>query len=183
MKIELKNIKHAAFASQETNCFAATVYIDGKKEGTVSNEGTGGPNNYHPYGLYQKLTEYADSLPEIEAWKNEDGSPHMMKTDPDILIGDILGEWLGIKELKRLTKGRIAFVRGADIYTTGKMDDARMATILCDIAGAKQKLNADHILNVMSERDALLAIVDRNAFLARFSPKADDVAALAAPGV
>src|SRR3546814_21105562 len=27
MKIELKNVKYAAFASAETNCFQATVYI------------------------------------------------------------------------------------------------------------------------------------------------------------
>jgi hypothetical protein len=42
MKITLKNFKHAAFASQETYCFEATVYIDGKKAGTASNEGHGG---------------------------------------------------------------------------------------------------------------------------------------------
>jgi hypothetical protein len=42
MKITLKNFKHAAFASQETYCFEATVYIDGKKAGIASNEGHGG---------------------------------------------------------------------------------------------------------------------------------------------
>lgn len=32
-RVTLRNIKHAAFASQETECFNATVYIDGVKEG------------------------------------------------------------------------------------------------------------------------------------------------------
>lgn len=42
MQITLKNFKHAAFASQETYCFEATVYIDGKKAGIASNDGHGG---------------------------------------------------------------------------------------------------------------------------------------------
>lgn len=44
--ITLKNVKHAAFASQETNCFEATVYVDGKSFCKVSNEGHGGPDSY-----------------------------------------------------------------------------------------------------------------------------------------
>ena len=44
MKIDLKNLKFAEFASQETNCFSATVYIDGVKATTISNDGHGGPN-------------------------------------------------------------------------------------------------------------------------------------------
>ena len=31
MKIKIKNIKYAAFQSQETHCFEATVYVDGRK--------------------------------------------------------------------------------------------------------------------------------------------------------
>jgi hypothetical protein len=47
MNITLKNFKHAAFASQETYCFEATVYIDGKKAGHASNEGHGGCTFVH----------------------------------------------------------------------------------------------------------------------------------------
>lgn len=47
MNITLKNFKHAAFASQETYCFEATVYIDGKKAGRASNEGHGGCTFVH----------------------------------------------------------------------------------------------------------------------------------------
>lgn len=41
MKVELKNIKIAKFASEETLCFEATIYIDGKRSGTVKNNGWG----------------------------------------------------------------------------------------------------------------------------------------------
>ena len=46
MKIELKNIKYAAFASEETSCYEATLWVDGKKIGTVSNDGHGGCDNF-----------------------------------------------------------------------------------------------------------------------------------------
>ena len=36
MKIELKNVKYSDFASHETHCFEASVYIDGKRAGIVS---------------------------------------------------------------------------------------------------------------------------------------------------
>lgn len=48
MEITLKNIKHSEFASHETHCFEATVYIDGKRAFGVENDGQGGPNNYFP---------------------------------------------------------------------------------------------------------------------------------------
>ena len=41
-KIELKNIKYAAFASQETSCYQGTLYVNGKRFANVSNEGHGG---------------------------------------------------------------------------------------------------------------------------------------------
>lgn len=46
--ITLKNVKYAEFASEETACFDATVYVDGKRFCTVSNRGQGGPNDFHP---------------------------------------------------------------------------------------------------------------------------------------
>ena len=42
MALTLKNLKHFAAGSQETYCFTATVYLDGKKVGTAENDGHGG---------------------------------------------------------------------------------------------------------------------------------------------
>ena len=42
MKLKLKNIKHSEFASQETNCYQAVVYLNGKPFADVSNDGHGG---------------------------------------------------------------------------------------------------------------------------------------------
>lgn len=46
--VELKNLKYAAFASEETSCFEATVYIDGKRFCMASNQGQGGCDSYDP---------------------------------------------------------------------------------------------------------------------------------------
>ena len=42
MKLELKNIKHANWASEETQCYNAVLYVDGDPFLMVSNEGRGG---------------------------------------------------------------------------------------------------------------------------------------------
>ena len=39
MKLELKKIKHCQWASEETHCYQATVYVDDKPMIEVSNEG------------------------------------------------------------------------------------------------------------------------------------------------
>lgn len=42
----LKNLKVCEWASEETTCFTATMYVDGKRVGEVSNDGHGGCNSY-----------------------------------------------------------------------------------------------------------------------------------------
>jgi hypothetical protein len=63
MEITLKNISHNERLSEETNCFSATIYIDGKKAGEASNHGHGGPTMLHPRELEQKIDAYAKTLP------------------------------------------------------------------------------------------------------------------------
>ena len=46
MRIELKNVKHVESMSEETECFTANLYVDGKKIGAVSNRGHGGCHDY-----------------------------------------------------------------------------------------------------------------------------------------
>jgi len=70
MKVELKSVKVNQRMSEETLCFSATIYVDGKKVGEVLNRGCGGCNDYHfdglrpnqmrdPDGIYQKLDAHA----------------------------------------------------------------------------------------------------------------------------
>lgn len=46
--VTLKNVQYADFASQETACYSATAYVDGKRFCLVSNAGHGGCDEQNP---------------------------------------------------------------------------------------------------------------------------------------
>ncbi len=47
MEITVKNVKIHDDMSDETMCFSAAIFADGKKVGTAQNAGHGGCNQYH----------------------------------------------------------------------------------------------------------------------------------------
>ena len=57
MEIKLKNLKVIKSMSEETLCFTATVYVDGKKAGTASNRGFGGMTDVYLDKPFMKLHE------------------------------------------------------------------------------------------------------------------------------
>ncbi len=121
MKIEIKNIKHSEFASQETNCFQATVYVDGKKSFGVENDGHGACDNYYPLkGQNPKHPYEAVAIINAELGKETihtkfDGFD--MKNNLEIVIGDLLVDWLRKKDAKKLLK-KIAYIASdGKIYT------------------------------------------------------------------
>ena len=60
--IEVKNVKHSEFASEETMCFQCSVYWDGKKAGFAKNSGTGGETYIYwdDRALEKAATEWAE---------------------------------------------------------------------------------------------------------------------------
>ena len=62
--LEVKNLSHYARGSEETPCYNATVYINGKKAIEVSNDGHGGCDRQDTYpeieerGLVQQADEW-----------------------------------------------------------------------------------------------------------------------------
>ena len=59
--ITMKGLKVAEFASEETTCFQATVYVDGKRFCIASNEGHGGPDRFD---ALTRGREHADAIDE-----------------------------------------------------------------------------------------------------------------------
>lgn len=122
MKIELKNIKHSEFASRETNCYEATIYINGKREGLVSNDGHGGCDHVTPWQLAQEIDAYAKTLPPIVCEWNDPttGKPMLLEQTHETIFGDLLTNWLIDKDLKRLMKTKILFTRDGQLYEISK---------------------------------------------------------------
>lgn len=70
MKLELKKIYTNERFSEETTCFRADLYLNGKKVGYAENDGRGGCTNYNrypplDYSVIQEIEEYCKTLPPI----------------------------------------------------------------------------------------------------------------------
>lgn len=157
MKIELKNIKYADFASHETSCYEATIYIDGKKVGTVENDGHGGTDMVHPWSVAQQIDAYAATLPKIVcSFEDPDtGKPAEMSQNHETIFGEILSDWLSAKDLKRAMAKRILFVKeDGRLYETKtqKMEELRLTLSIDSLA---KRLGATAILNLMPFEQAL----------------------------
>jgi len=125
MKLELKNIKHTQWASEETHCYQAALYVDGKPVAIVSNDGHGGcDRDYdHPkfkgdYRVTMKAVhDYFKTLPKTDAC---DIFPDGMAQELEFWCADQVNEFLSVRELKRKFKSHVLFqLKGKDgIYQT-----------------------------------------------------------------
>ena len=115
MKIELKKIQYSEFASQETACFQADLYVDGKPFAIVSNDGIGGCDMHykHPKNP-QTSKEYHEELDTIFKWykdnvkvESEYSETGYVKGSLDIAVGELLEKYLIEREVKSLTSRNI----------------------------------------------------------------------------
>ena len=113
MKLELKNIEHTAWASEETHCYQASLYVDGKPFALVSNDGRGGcDRDYaHPkfkgdyFDMFRSVEAHFKSLPNDPSEWNEDG----MEQRLEFWCADQVNDWLSARELRRMMRTQILF--------------------------------------------------------------------------
>ena len=126
-KIEVKNITHYARGSEETPCYNATVYINGKKAVEVSNDGHGGSDRqdvWHESGF---------NLNAINEWciktygkkthsYNSNGEKKSFTYDYDLesLCQDALYDWLDSKALKKDFKNKYLFLEDGKLMAYKK---------------------------------------------------------------
>ncbi|MBV7408748.1 hypothetical protein [Maritimibacter sp. DP1N21-5] len=120
MKIELKNIKYSSFASQETNCYDAALYIDGRKIGNVGNTGTGGSDYFYPSAnpsIHQNRDAHARAdawckanLPAVELGEGFDPVP----ADLELHCGALLDDYLLTRDLRSNLKRKVLFTMPGD---------------------------------------------------------------------
>ncbi len=84
MHIELKNIKIHADMSEETTCFSASIYLNGKKVGTAKNDGRGGSNMY--------WWDDREAGMRVHAWAQEQPTEYDFEK-LDQVIGCLLETW------------------------------------------------------------------------------------------
>ena len=156
MKIELKALKYSDFASQETHCFHANVYIDGKKAGWAENNGHGGMTNIQPRGLYERIKLHTDKIPPRIV--DFSGSKLTLEASPDGFIDELVTAALHEKDLKRAMKKKILFTRKNQVFETQNFDAAKLSAAV-NHPQVREKLDADEILNLLPIADALTLYV------------------------
>lgn len=127
MKIELKSVKHSVFASHETDCFTATIYIDGKKAGTVENSGQGGCDLIHPRALGEQIEAYAKTLPQRDvSYLYNDGQVHTLPECAETLIAGLLHEHLVAAKERRLCSKSTCYRQPGTVYKDGEYHQIKL---------------------------------------------------------
>ena len=122
-KLEVKNISYYARGSEETPCYNATVYINGKKAIEVSNEGHGGSNRQDTYPEMHDFHPTKHILTLANEWciKTYGTKTHKymsggeeksfdIEMDLEHVCQDALYDWLDKKALKKDMQKKYLFV-------------------------------------------------------------------------
>ena len=167
MKVELKNLKHSEFASQETHCYEATVWINGKRAFYARNDGGGGADLYAPLdnqdrgeftSLLNDLINHCLTLPK---WGSEFGGEDNMDVTPEILIGNLVNNKLLAKDLKRKLKKKVLFLTSDGLYENSYKVSKPVDQCLINIISEKHpdaiilnSLAFDEALEIYEEQQA-----------------------------
>jgi len=97
MNIALKRVKFHEDMSDETNCFSADVWADGKKVATAQNQGCGGDTFVSPVDgradpAFKAFEKHCLSLPP-KRYKGE-GYDFTSPSSPSEIVDDLFEEWL-----------------------------------------------------------------------------------------
>lgn len=144
MEVALKNVQYAAFASNETHCFTAKVYVDGKLLCVASNEGHGGCTDFYPAPGRKR-----DDVKRVDTYLQEhatapaagDEMSHKLwatgwRPGLESKVDDLLVRWMLAKELRRhlkkstLTAGPSGAVWCHKVVFTDAAKDRIKASIL-----------------------------------------------------
>ena len=159
-KIEMKNISYYARGSEETPCYNATVYINGKKAVEVSNDGCGGCDRQHTYpemerGLLQKVNKYCVEKFGQETWEYN-GKTYSTDLDLEHYCHQELYKHLDTKLLKRNMKKNIMFFRDEKDIKSGQYTLAKIQNNIGGLmAYIKDKYPKCIVLNDMPFEKAL----------------------------
>jgi hypothetical protein len=132
--IELRKFNYAAFASQETQCFSAEVWVNGHPAFNARNEGAGGADHYTPltYDAAGKgamdeamaiLRVHCATLPPKECHGVS------LVYDVELLIADFVEATLiekDVESLMRKTSNRLFFIRDGKLYQSSKVTNPKL---------------------------------------------------------
>ena len=150
MKLELKNIKHSEFASEETHCYQATLYVDGKKMAEVRNDGQGGSDFQWALKPFTEkdLDKVRDwCIKNLPKWKFENnGKVDMCDTDLEMWCGEEVNKFLVSRDLKRKLNKKIIYEQNKELWEYSfkgvkKLEQKHLISFVNGVAKAKVENN------------------------------------------
>ena len=155
--IALKAIKHSAFASEETHCYQASVYVDGKRFATVRNSGFGGGDEVHP------LSANYDDVRELEKRIEEtyDREPSRYFADGfqptlESICCDLVNDHLREKDLRRRLRSKCLTIEMVD--GNRAVFAYRCKPTPPNLQALLERTCVHHVLNLMPIKDALAMV-------------------------
>lgn len=115
MVYTVKNVK--TFRGMEGQGFECSLYKDGKKIGTVTDDAQGGPYRFFlKKGEEEILQAHAKTLPKLP-WgftPHPPLDPDGMTQDADIVVNNLVEDFLEEKRLRKMCKSKIIFTLHSD---------------------------------------------------------------------
>jgi hypothetical protein len=139
---------------QDSTCFTASVYIDGKKAGTATDDGNGGCHDYHPHDLRVTLTEIAATMP-AEVCRDYK-QPFVLVPNADTVIDRALDDHEARKGFNTRIKARI-LRRTPDgkITQSGRLLGTQLRAALTNNEFLSKELAAGNtLLNTLPDAEA-----------------------------
>jgi hypothetical protein len=150
MNLSLKNISYNARLSEETSCFAASIYVDGKKAGEARNNGQGGATSIYPAPLEDRIDAYAKTLPPYTY------EGRSLEMNAEMVIDNLLTNYLQRRDMKRAMRSKFLFTKpGVKGVYAVIMGAAAIEVARADPEALRAKLHAKKILNFLPEDEAL----------------------------
>lgn len=152
MRLELKNIKCVESRSEETYCYRATLYRDGRAVAEVSNDGRGGADRVLPCGgatwdTIREIEAYVAGFPPIEAF-----GMHLTQT-LETWCAQQVERTLTRRTFRRLAQKTVLFL---DPARPGVRSVKHPTRTVADLIGyVRGKFPGATILNELPEEQAL----------------------------
>tara|TARA_R110000803_G_scaffold144852_1_gene210678 strand:+ start:163 stop:690 length:528 start_codon:yes stop_codon:yes gene_type:complete len=156
MKLELKSIKHAQWKSEETHCYNANLYVDGKPFAIVGNHGQGGADSEDQDPRFKG--NWSEKLKEVEQYCRE---AYKFKGYKDVWINGsmehachvLMEDHLERKHYRPFLK-QICGITDGKMWSYGKSDTVKPTKENMD----RIRENGEVFLNELPEDEAIAKI-------------------------
>ncbi|MBK3745800.1 hypothetical protein G3A39_42340 [Paraburkholderia aspalathi] len=165
MQLVLKSIKYMATLSEETHCYTATLWLDGKRVAAVSNHGHGGPDMQHftDADAEKRIVAHFAAMPPSDMGLMMHDVPFMSQPDLESWCGERVTDFLILRDVRRVTARKVMGMVGeAELTWANKPADLdKVAADGKTIRGAIVAKYPDIIILNGLDDAAILAAVGR----------------------